>query len=336
MSTSENAKLQYEGGQNATAMTLLTDSGDHTTFESAATLWSRKSGSAPVVRPNGLLTGGVVTPDASAVNDVVDVAALTCYLAGVLTSVGAGELTISRGVTTDICMITSLTVTSGGALAAVAGTDSTAFSETRGAAGGPPFIAVGSIEIGQVRVSSVSAAVVASSEIFQVIGTHQERSDLFEINYGPVITAGVETKAGGSVTLLSALPLSHTGSVAKRVYASYSSPAFTDVSLASDFVPAETSHSVSSVQVYGNVLGSSSSSLGQGSFTCYLQDGISDPILKLKNEFLWFKFFSDRTQSAYTLTNGKFGIVRAFPAAGAENTAACTISAAKASTDHDS
>ena len=58
MSTAENAKLQYEAGQNATAMSALTNSGDETTFTSGASLWSGKSGYAPVVRPNGLLTGG--------------------------------------------------------------------------------------------------------------------------------------------------------------------------------------------------------------------------------------------------------------------------------------
>ena len=80
MSTAENAKLQYEAGQNATAMSALTNSGDETTFTSGASLWSGKSGYAPVVRPNGLLTGGAVTVHAD--NDKVTVAALTCKPAG--------------------------------------------------------------------------------------------------------------------------------------------------------------------------------------------------------------------------------------------------------------
>jgi hypothetical protein len=337
VATAENAKLQYEAGQNATAMTLLTDSGDHTTFESAATLWSSRSGYAPVIRPNGLLTGGAITPDASAANDKVDIAALTCNLAGVVTSVGAGELSVVRAVSTDTHAITSITVDSSGALAAVAGTDGTAFSETRAAAGGPPLIPVGSIEIGQVRTTSSTAGVVLASEIFQVVGTHTERADfpLYEANYGPVIEGGVETKAGGSVTMYDALPLIHTGPVARRVYASYSSPIFADVSLASDYVPAETTHSVTSTPVYGAVIGSSASSLGQASFTAYLQDGVTDPLVVLKNSQLWFKFFPDRYAAPYSLTNGKLGVGRAFPADN-QITAACTISAARASTDHAS
>lgn len=329
MSTAENAKLQYEAGQQAVAMTLLTDSGDHKTFKSAATLWSGRSGYAPVVRPNGLLTGGAATPDSAAVNDIVDVAALTCNLAGVVVSVAAGELTASRGTGGDVCRITSLTVTSAGALAAVAGTAGPTFSETRGANGGPPFIPVGSIEIGQVRLGSIVAAPVTAAEVFQVAGMHVERADLYEVNHGPTVVGGVETVPGGSVSLYDALPLIHTGSLPKRVYASYAAPLFADISLASDFTSPETSHSVSSTQVYGTTLGATSASLGQGGFTAYLENGVSDALVGLKNSLLWFKFFPDRYASPYLLTQGTLGIARTFPA-GDNIQAACTISAAKA------
>jgi hypothetical protein len=322
MPTAESAKLQYEAGQSSTAMTLLTNSGDETTFTSAATLWSRRSGFAPVVRPNGLLTGGVITPHASD-NDKVNVAALTLNLSGVVTTVNAGTATITRGVSSDTHSITSITINSSGSIAAVAGTDGTAFSETRGAAGGPPLIAVDSVEIGQVRTTSVSAGLVVASEVFQVVGTHQERADfpLFNINYG-----------SGSVTFLSALPEIHTGPVPKRVYASYAAPIFSDVQLASDFVPPETTHSVTSTQVYGTTLGSSSSTLNQGTFTAYLQNGVSDALVSLKNQELWFRFYPDRYAASYILAQGKLGIARTFPA-GDNIAAACTISASAAATE---
>ncbi|MBP8100973.1 MAG: hypothetical protein KAY54_03730 [Burkholderiaceae bacterium] len=321
MATAENAKLQYEAGQNSVAMSALTNSGDETTFTSAATLWSGRSGYAPVVRPNGVLTGFAITTHAT--NDTVTIAAGTLNLAGVVTSVNAGTLVASRGVTTDTHMITSLTINSSGALAAVAGVDSTAFSETRGANGGPPLIPVGSVEIGQVRTTSVTAAVIASSEIYQVVGLHRERADfpLYDINYD-----------AGSVTFLDALPEIHTGPVPKAVYASYSSPIFADVALASDFVPPETSHSVSSTQVYGTTLGATSSTLGQGAFTAYLANGVADALVVLKNETLWFKFFPDRYATPYILAQGKLGIARTFPA-GDSIQAACTISAASAAVE---
>jgi hypothetical protein len=321
MATAENAKLQYEAGQTSTSMTALTNSGDETTFTSAASLWSKRAGYAPVVLPNGLLTGGAITP--SATNDVVNVAAMTLNLNGVVTTVNAGTATVTRGASSDTHNITSITINSSGAITAVSGTDSTAFSETRGAAGGPPLIAVDSVEIGQVRTTSVSAGLITTAEIFTVVGTHTERADypLYNINY-----------SAGSVTFLQALPEIHTGPTPKKVFASYAAPIFSDIQLASDFVPPETTHAVTSTQVYGTTLGSTSSTLNQGSFTAYLQDGVADALVQLKNEDLWFKFYPDRYKSPYLLTQGKLGVSRTFPA-GDNIQAACTISATERATE---
>lgn len=317
MSSAENAQLQYEGGQNAVAMSALTNSGDATTFNSAASLWSQRTGFAPVVRPDGLVSGGAVT--ATATNNQLAIAALSCNLAGVVTAVAAGNLLATRP-GTNVSMVTSLTVNSIGVLAAVAGTAgaTTAFTETRGAAGGPPLIPVGSIEIGQVRLTSSTAAAITAAQIFTVPGLHVERADgpLFEIDY-----------TAGTVVFQSALPLIHTGPLPKGVFASYASPSFTAVAKATDFVMPETSYSVTSTQIYGGNIGSTSSTLGQGSFTAYLNNGVNDPLVQLKGQNLWFKFFPDRYQSPYTLCQGKLGVSRAFPA-GDEITAACTISAA--------
>lgn len=324
MSSAENAKLQYEGGQSSTAMSALTDSGDHTIYSSAATLFSRRSGFEPVVRPDGLITGGAVIPAVSETDDLVDVAALTAYVSGALQTVAADtDVAATRGASTNTHCITSITVTSGGAIAAVAGTASTAFSETRAAAGGPPLIPTTSVEIAQIRLTSITAAPVTASEIYQVIGLHQERYDfpLYEINY-----------LAGTVTFNDALPTIHTGTVSKKVYASYASPIFADVPKAVDFVAPETSHSVSSTQIYGTTLGSSSSSLGQGGFTAYLENGITDALVSLKNENLFFKFFPDRYKGDYILCQGKLGISRTFPA-GDEIQASCTISASSAGTE---
>lgn len=315
MATAENAKLEYEAGQNAVAMSALTDSGDATVFTSAAATWSGRSGYAPVVRPDGLLTGGAITP--SATNNEVNVAALTCNLAGVSTAVAGDAVTITRP-SGDVSKVISITVNSSGMLAAVAGTDgaSAAFVETRGAAGGPPLIPVGSIEIGQVRVTTSTDAVITSAQIYAVPGLHVERADfpLYDINY-----------TEGQVEFLAALPKIHTGTLPKGVFASYASPIFTEVD-SSDFVPPETSHSVSSTQIYGRTIGATSSTLGQGSFTAYLANGVSDGFVALKNETLWFRFYPDRYQSAYILAQGKLGISRTFPA-GDQIQAACTISA---------
>lgn len=311
----DNAILYYEAGQTAHAMAALTDSGDQTTFESGVDMWSKKDGYSPEVKPNGLATGGIVTVK-SGTNNAVACSALTAYIGGVLKSVAANaSLTCARG-TTNGYRIHSIT-TDGSTIAVTSGTESTAFSATRGAAGGPPLIPVGSIEIGQVRLSSTTAAEVSDDEIKQVIGDHQERYDYptFQVGYG-----------NGEVIFDAALPAIHTGTLPKGVFASFYEPTFSQVPEVSDFVPPETSHSVSSKQIYGKTLGSSSSSLGQGSFTAYLEDGVTDNILGLKNETLWFEFKPNRLNPAKIRCLGKLGIKRTFPA-GDNITASCTITA---------
>lgn len=320
----ENAVVKIEAGQTPTGMTALTDDGDNTSFNSAAVIWSKRSGFAADIKPNGLATGGVISPAASGTAELVDVTALTCYLAGVLTTVSAAtDLACTRATPTETHIINSITVTDAGAVAVVVGTGSTSFSETRAAAGGPPLIPVGSIELGQVRFSSTTGAVVAS-DIYDVINTHTERYDypIWEVK-----AVRVEERLIGvaGVDFSSALPLIHTGAVPKKVYASYNEPDFVSVPISSDFVPPETSHSTNSAQYYQKTVASVSSSIGQGSFNALLDDGISDHIVGLKNETLWVKFLQDELRDPYMLCNGKLGIARTFPA-GDGISAACTIS----------
>lgn len=316
MANAENAKIQYEGGQNQSPMDALLDSGDATTFESGAELWSRRSGFEPEIRPDGLITGGTITPASGGSNNTVDVSALTAYVSG--TSVSAsGQTSIECArASVDTHIIYSITVDDAGNVTANAGDEGTSLSETRGSAGGPPLIAEGEVEIGQVRYTSATSAAVKTSEIFQVVGRHQERYDfpIWEVDY-----------RNGNVVFNSALDAIHTGEEPKGVFASYAEPIFADVPKGTDYVPAETSHSTSSTQIYGTTLGTTSSTLNQGSFTAYLNDGISDALVRLKNETLWFKFFPNRFASAYRLDQGKLGIARTFPA-GDEIQASCTIS----------
>ena len=326
--SNENSKLEYESGVTPTAMSALTDSGDRTIFNSGASLFSESTGNAPIVKPDGVLTGGIVSAAVSATNDVVDVAALSCNLAGVETAVGSGVDTAIARAATDVASVSSVTITSAGAIAIVKGTDSadTTIVETRGAAGGPPFIPVGSIEIAQVRTTTNAAGVILAGEIFQTIGTHLEKADFptFEVD-----------NFSGKITFNSVLPDSHTANVAKGVFASYAEPVFTEQNFANDFVPAETSHSVSSEQVYGATVGTSSSSLGQGAFTAILKDGITDNLVQRKNENLFFRYYQDKYKAPHILTQGKLGIGRTFGAADSPKVS-CTISSNAESSDRAS
>jgi len=320
--TAENARLQHEAGQTLFDWEEFSDSGDQITFEGTMALFSQKAGFTPDVKPNGLDTGGVVTPEAGATNDQVDVAAASVYLAGVKTAVSAAAGTaITRAVAADTHIINSITVNAGGSIAVVAGTDSTSFSETRGAAGGPPLIPVDSVEIAQVRTTSNVAAPILATEIFAVVNQHQERYDF------PVWEEKIST---GDIEFSSALPLIHTGAVPKKVFVKSFEPIFVDVPLASDFVPPEVTHSVGSTQVYQATIGSVSKSLGAGGFTAFLKDGITDTIVKEADETIWFKFWPDKNKAPYILANGKLGLGRTFPA-GDSIQSACTISSSEES-----
>ena len=337
--TAENGALYYEASQAVTAMTALTDSGDHQLYTSAVTLWSERSGYSPVVRPDGMISGGVVIVEAAGPdNDEVDVGAGTCYLVGVPTSVpavsGAGSLVCTR--TADAankCIITSIIVTAAGAFDVLQGTKGAALSTTRGVAGGPPLLTVGVVEVAQVKYTSEAAAAVTAAEIFQVPGVSQERYDypLWEVHNGRNQAGDIP---GGCIKLLAAIGADHVGPVTKAIYASYSEPAFAENRPVSDFVPPTNAHSVSSKQVYSSVIGSRSSSLNQGSFTAFLSNGVNDPLMRLKDEILWFKFYPDRYKSPYVLSQGKLGVVPSYPADDSI-TAACTLSAAEAAVNVD-
>lgn len=318
-----NAILYYEAGQTYVSMAALTDGADGVTWTSPDDQWSGYEGKEPVVRPDGIVTGGIITPAASGTSNLVDVSAATAYVAGVLVSViAATDLAITRATPADTHKITSVIIT-GGAFDVEAGADHTEFSATRAADGGPPLIAVGDIEVGQVRFSASGAAAVDDDEIFQVPGTHQERSDY------PVWD---EDWAEGEITFAASISAIHAGPARRRVYAAYYTPIYAEVQNASDFVPAETTHSVTSTQIYGGTVGARSSTLGQGSFVSRLAIGVTDNLITHKNKNLWFKFYPDRYRDEYVLTQGVLGISRQFPA-GDAIIANCTISADNTSID---
>ena len=323
--------VRYESGQTSYAFEAMTDSGDNTTFEASFSPMSRASGYAPTVAPYGLKTGGVITATGS--NDEVATAAMTLVapgmtgadVNGVVTVAADSSVSITRATSTDTHMINSITVNASGAVVAVAGTDGTAFSETRGAAGGPPLIPVGSVEIGQVRTTSYTAAPVAAGEIYQVPGLTTERSDY------PTYTVDY---ANGEITFVDALPAIHEGPLPKKVYIKGATPLFAPVPKASDWVPAEATYSITSTDTYDGPVGSSSSALGQASFNAVLTDGITDNFVGLKGQNLWVEFRPDRDLTVpKQLTQGIFGISRTFPAGGGSVTAACTVTPTDATVD---
>lgn len=315
--------IRYEAGQTAYPFEAMSNAGDSTVFGASFMPISNAAGFVPVVAPYGLMTGGAITPSAT-VNQV-NVAALTASMAGAATAdaggvvaVASAAVTITRPATA-VSKVVSITVNNAGALVAVAGTDgaTSAFVETRGAAGGPPFIPVDSIEIGQVRMTSTATAVVPASQIYTVPGLHVERSDypVYSLNY-----------ATGQVTFAGALQEVHTDGIAKKVYIKGATPLFAAIPQTSDWVPAESTYSITSTDTYDGPVGSSSASLGQAAFTAILKDGITDAFLAQRGKSIWIEFRPDRDKTLpKQLTQGMLGVSRTFPAGGGNFTASCTV-----------
>lgn len=329
MAITDNPQLEYESGQTFNDWEDMTDTGDAMVFEATFAPWSGRSGFDADVRPWGLATGGAIR--AGAGNDTVTVNALTAYMPGAagadsdgLASVASGDVTIERA-STSTHMITSITVDASGALVAVGGTEGSAFTEARGEAGGPPFIPVDSIEIGQVRVKSADAGPVSDTEVFQVVGAHQERYDSPVWQTDPTV---------GEVHFSTELPKIHTGNLTKKVSVRGYTPLFAEIPRFANWVPAETSHSVNSTQIYNGTLGSVSQSLGQASFTYYGEGDATDPLVQRKNQRLWFRWKRDRNRSPYSLTQGTLGLGRTFPAGDHVNIS-CTVSAEQETQDFE-
>ncbi len=322
MPTAEDAATYAELGQTLYDYATMTDSGDRQTFTAVPNRFSGKSGFAPTVRPDGVVSGNkMVSAAASASNDVVDIAAFTAYSGGSLKSVAAATDQAVTRPATDVAKVSSITMTSAGAIAEIEGTDGsdTTFSETRGAAGGPPLIPAGSVEIAQVRMTSATSAAITDDEIYQVSGQHCERYDYPGFSISPL---GLGRKAKKSaetyahVKFDAVLPAIHTGGAAKGVAIKCYEPVLVKLSKTLDFSPAKNSHSISTTQYYGGSASSRSSSLGQASFTALVNDGISDSLMAEEDEIITIQHFPDENKDPYTLTQGACAVDPSYPATG--------------------
>ena len=323
MPTAENARLQMETGQLLVPLDELTDSGDQTTFTSPDTLWSDAAGFEAVIIPNGVRTGAVITPDDT--NNQVNISAWTANLNGDDEAFGAATtaFVVTRPTGATDVIKNSIVITSTGGFDEVTGTASAAFSNTRGAAGGPPLIPVDAIEIGQVWLEGSTAALITTSEIKQVVGAHRE-----VYNY-PLWDVKLY---GGKIVFIFALNADHTGGLAKKVFAEYSTPFFANIQKANNVKPPEETFSVTSTPSYDGPVASATKALGQGSFEAKVQDGINDLIVTQKGKKLWFKFYPNKFKGDHVLFQGFLGVSRTFPADGALS-ASCTISSESTSVD---
>lgn len=349
MPTAKNAAIYLEQTETGVDWAAMTDSGDHKIFTFADAVLSGRSGYEAEIVPDGVATGtNLITPATAAGDDDVDVAAFTAYFSGVLVSVSADtDIAVTRGTAPNEYIINSVVCNSSGVLSVVTGTGSTAFATGRGVAGGPPSIPIGSIEVGQVKLTSETAGVILSSEIFQSVEAGQQEHTDYPLQtvvsmLGMGNKATVSAKENAYVEFSQAIPMIHGATPTsaptayKPVYASYYTPVFVKLTQGTvDFVPAVESYSVSSTEYYQKSVASSATSLSAASYTSLLQDGITDQQIKLGGALLIVKFFPDENKAPYSLTQGTIGGIPSFPVAD-QISIAMTVAAEEATVNFDS
>jgi hypothetical protein len=321
MATSEKALIKIETGQTPLAMTAMTDSGDHQVFYlTGVKRWSGKSGYAPIIKPDGITQGlNVIVPDGAGAVNVVENLAFKANAGGVEYTVpAASNVTVTRPAT-NVAKVNSICMTDTGTLEAVAGTDgaTATFSETRGAAGGPPLITVGYVELAQVRLITSADAPITAEQIFQSPGVHCERADYPMYQEPNCVGDGLDAEntyqTDAYLKFESALPAIHVGPTVKKVFIKVNTPILSELSRTSAFAPAEYSNSSQSEAYYGGAAVSPQKSLGQCSFSALLNTGILDPVLRQRDQNVIVEFYQDRDQSAKVVQQGIFGVKRTFP-----------------------
>lgn len=308
MPSAENAQWNVEAGQELHDTAALTDSGDHKKFTGSEGKWSSAKGKQYTVLVNGIRNGFEITPK-TGTNNAVTVAAGQLNLNGAIVDVAGADITgLTRPSGTggaDSIKI-SITVNVSAALADVDGTEHTAFSSTRAAAGGPPLIAVDSVEIGQVWLGATADAEVQESEIFQVPGEHQERADT------PLSTVDAYN---GAVNFVGVLPLIHTGPTARKTFAKFYTPIFLEIPNANNMQVPGKSKTTNSTAVYKAAIGSVASTLQAGSVTVLVDNGVNDFVVKAADDgLLWHEFYPDANASQKHIGQAHVGVTTSYPA----------------------
>lgn len=184
---------------------LLSDSGDHKTFTAAHGVWDQSDPDYPQPLPDGLISGGEITPHTSA--DTAAVAAGTVSIAGTVVSFSATSKSLTLSDDPDEIVINSIIVDNAGSVTVLAGTQG-ASGGARGAAGGPPYITVGKVLLAEITCTNVSGVIT------QNVIDYGAR----EYNSIPGFTVD---HINGKIVYDAAITPIHTGPTARRTYVTY-------------------------------------------------------------------------------------------------------------------
>lgn len=209
--------LKVEDGFTAKPFEAIADDGGHQTFSCTGTRFSlcEKDENGvdrrPVVAPDGVMNGCFVSPAVSGQANAIDLSAGTLLIGGAMININPAVNVALTRPASGLCRAVSITLTNSGALAMVAGTDGAAFSATRGAAGGPPWVPVGSIELAIVGLAATAAPLADGDIAFAP-----------EYSHAPEYTLLPYT---ASVRFAAPLAAIHTGAMPRTVWVKWSEPA---------------------------------------------------------------------------------------------------------------
>jgi hypothetical protein len=316
----------YETDQTAFDTEAMTDSGDNQTYNSTKQILSNFTDSdgvgdrSPVVRPDGVITGGTIAAGTTA--NTVNVSVITCFLAGTWYDTDNGDtnsvaattgLEITRGTAGNPYKKDSITVSSAGAIAYVEGSPGTQYSTTRGASGGAPYVPVGSFEVGQLWYSSETSAVLTSDNIKQTGSYVETAYPLPEIEF---IRVSNNALGYAGVKFPTAQPESHTGDVTRSVYISGYTPTFTLLTNARNVNMPQDTTTGATETFYDGTKSSVSFGRGDGSFEFAVNDGVTDAIFGYIKKEIWYKHYPDKAKTPYLIARGYLGATNDFPADG--------------------
>lgn len=211
-----NFLLKVEDGFVAKAYEAMTDDGGHQTFTCTGTRFSLcemdENGvdRRPIITPDGVMNGCYISPAASGANDAFDLSAGTLLIGGAQINIAASANIALIRPASGFFRTVSITLTSLGALAVVAGSDGAAFSAARGAAGGPPWVPAGSIELAAVALAATAGPLAESGIAFAPEYSHAPEYTLLPY--------------AASVRFAAPLAAIHTGAVPRAVWVKWNEP----------------------------------------------------------------------------------------------------------------
>lgn len=266
----------------------------------------------PDVRLDGVTSGLILSASASA--DAVDYSAGAVFVKGDEVTVAAGTVSsLSRPTVDGNVLQNAIMVDENGSVAAVAGTEG-ATSNTRGAAGGPPFLDSDKVLLGYVILSYVAATGGAVLIADEIDTSSKERSDI--PGYRLLYHDGQDERNPngsneGCVQFTSALDAIHndaddptgaTGSaITRNVYMSWRSPQFEEIPDCMDVTKNETMDTINT-RAYGDTYEEKETNVPSwtASFSYYWSK-VNDIIDVVKNTKRFFKFYPDRDSASHWL-----------------------------------